>query len=165
MDNLDADKPDLSRGLPVAAYAARLGVSQDAVRKRISRGTLAAAETPDGRIIVYPDLDVTDAAMSARRRGPARIGRDLSAMSDHVADLRQERDRLTAQLAASEAERRELAALLAAERERADTVAWTLAEAKRLAAMAGRTLPAPADTAGPAEDRPARGLWARLTGR
>ena len=45
----------------VAQAAARLGVSQDAVRKRIRRGTIEYEQDQDGRIHVYLDpLDVSE---------------------------------------------------------------------------------------------------------
>ena len=41
--------------LTVAQAAARLGVSQDAVRKRIKRGTIEYEQDQDGRLHVYLD--------------------------------------------------------------------------------------------------------------
>jgi hypothetical protein len=41
--------------LTVAQAATRLGVSQDAIRKRISRNTIDYDQDPDGRIHVYLD--------------------------------------------------------------------------------------------------------------
>jgi excisionase family DNA binding protein len=41
--------------LTVAQAAARLGVSQDAVRKRIKRGTIEYEQGQDGRLHVYLD--------------------------------------------------------------------------------------------------------------
>jgi hypothetical protein len=42
--------------LTVAQAAAQLGVSQDAIRKRIRRNTIDYDQDPDGRIYVYVDL-------------------------------------------------------------------------------------------------------------
>jgi hypothetical protein len=41
--------------LTVAQAATRLGVTQDAIRKRISRNTIDYDQDPDGRIHVYVD--------------------------------------------------------------------------------------------------------------
>ena len=42
--------------LTVSQAAERLGVTQDAVRKRIARGTIRHNKDPDGRIFVYLDV-------------------------------------------------------------------------------------------------------------
>ena len=55
--------------LTVAQAATRLGVTQDAIRKRISRNTIDYDQDPDGRIYVYVDSseivqdDSSDASM------------------------------------------------------------------------------------------------------
>jgi hypothetical protein len=42
--------------LIVSQAAHRLGVTQDAIRKRIARGTIRHVKDPDGRIFVYLDV-------------------------------------------------------------------------------------------------------------
>jgi excisionase family DNA binding protein len=50
------DRPqDVLDKLTVAQAADRLGVTQDAVRKRIARGTIRHEKDYEGRIFVYPD--------------------------------------------------------------------------------------------------------------
>lgn len=44
--------------LTVREAANRLGISEEAVRKRMRRGTLAHSKWPDGRVYVY--IDDTD---------------------------------------------------------------------------------------------------------
>jgi hypothetical protein len=51
--------------LTVAQAATRLGVSQDAIRKRISRNTIDYDQDPDGRIHVYLDSSEIEQAQSS----------------------------------------------------------------------------------------------------
>ena len=52
----DQDRPqDSLDKITVAEAAERLGVTQDAVRKRIARGTILHDRDEDGRIVVYLD--------------------------------------------------------------------------------------------------------------
>jgi hypothetical protein len=44
---------DLDRALTVADAASALGITQDAVRKRIRRGTIQSEKDESGRIYVY----------------------------------------------------------------------------------------------------------------
>ena len=48
------------RRLDLKKAAEALDTSVDAIRKRISRGTLEADKDPDGRVYVWVDLDQTD---------------------------------------------------------------------------------------------------------
>ena len=83
---------DSSRTRMTVAEAARaLGISQNAVRKRVKRGTLEHDRTPNGRLIVYLD----NAAMSATggERAPdeslaARTERYVRGLEDRVEHLR-----------------------------------------------------------------------------
>ena len=43
--------------LTVKQAAQTLGISQDAVRKRVARGTLASEKLPDGTVLVWLDAD------------------------------------------------------------------------------------------------------------
>ncbi len=51
-------RPDLDR-LTVAEAASALGISQDAVRKRIARGTISHSRDESGRVYVYLDASET----------------------------------------------------------------------------------------------------------
>ncbi len=68
----------------VAEAAARLGVKEQAIRKRIQRGTLAHDKDEDGRVYVY--LDPEDGATGTGN------GKDtlVQSLQDHIAYLRQE---------------------------------------------------------------------------
>ena len=70
----------------VAEAAARLGVKEQAIRKRIQRGTLAHDKDEDGRVYVY--LDPQDGATSTS----IDTGMDklLQSLQDQIAYLRQE---------------------------------------------------------------------------
>ena len=70
----------------VAEAAARLGVKEQAIRKRIQRGTLAHDKDDDGRVYVY--LDPQDGATSTS----IDTGMDklLQSLQDQIAYLRQE---------------------------------------------------------------------------
>ncbi len=62
---MDTDQAD---GLPLAEAARRLGISENALRKRVRRGTITAARGADGRWYVY----FSNATGLAE--GPARAG-------------------------------------------------------------------------------------------
>ena len=70
----------------VAEAAARLGVKEQAIRKRIQRGTLAHDKDEDGRVYVY--LDPQDGATSTS----IDTGMDklLQSLQEQIAYLRQE---------------------------------------------------------------------------
>src|SRR5215204_3049944 len=70
----------------VAEAVARLGVKEQAIRKRIQRGTLAHDKDEDGRVYVY--LDPQDGATSTS----IDTGMDklLQSLQDQIAYLRQE---------------------------------------------------------------------------
>jgi excisionase family DNA binding protein len=55
--------------LTVAEAAERLGVKEQAVRKRIARGTLHHTKDEDGRVYVYLDPPDTDAKAEAEGKG------------------------------------------------------------------------------------------------
>ena len=75
--------------LPVSAAAERLGISKEAVRKRISRGTLTSAKYPDGTVWVYipPSSTASGTASEA-------VGRDelVELLRAQLEDLRADRD-------------------------------------------------------------------------
>src|SRR5215212_5456902 len=70
----------------VAEAAARLGVKEQAIRKRVQRGTLAHDKDEDGRVYVY--LDPQDGATSTS----IDTGMDklLQSLQEQIAYLRQE---------------------------------------------------------------------------
>ena len=82
-------------GVPIAAAAARLGISSEAARKRVARGTLpgrkvagawyvdavAVPDAPTGR----PDADpVADGYRAALRPQPAGAGVDLQPLAELI---------------------------------------------------------------------------------
>jgi hypothetical protein len=70
----------------VAEAAARLGVKEQAIRKRIQRGTLIYDKDDDGRVYVY--LDMEDRATGTD--ADAGINTLLQSLQDQVVYLRQE---------------------------------------------------------------------------
>jgi hypothetical protein len=86
--------------LTLRQAAARLGVSESAIRKRVERGTLRSDKGPDGKRYVYLDL--------------AELGADTMADSGADTSATHERDALISELRAHNATLREQ---LEAERE------------------------------------------------
>jgi len=124
-----------------------LGISPDAVRMRIKRGTMQAEKDEDGRWLVWVDTEQAAAeresereAKQAEEREPEREG-ELSAEA-----LRARIGILEARLEAVESERDFL-------RKQVDTLIF--AQGMAAQAQAQKALPNPAR----------RGLWARLFGR
>ena len=70
----------------VAEAAARLGVKEQAIRKRIQRGTLTHDKDDDGRVYVY--LDIEDRATGTD--ADASINTLLQSLQDQIVYLRQE---------------------------------------------------------------------------
>jgi hypothetical protein len=70
----------------VAEAAARLGVKEQAIRKRIQRGTLTHDKDDDGRVYVY--LDMEDRATGTD--ADAGINTLLQSLQDQVVYLRQD---------------------------------------------------------------------------
>src|ERR671921_582613 len=70
----------------VAEAAARLGIKEQAIRKRIQRGTLAHDKDEDGRVYVY--LDPQDGATSTSI--DTSMDKLLQSLQDQIAYLRQE---------------------------------------------------------------------------
>jgi hypothetical protein len=70
----------------VAEAAARLGVKEQAIRKRIQLGTLTHDKDDDGRVYVY--LDMED--MATGTDADASINTLLQSLQDQVVYLRQE---------------------------------------------------------------------------
>ncbi len=70
----------------VAEAAARLGVKEQAIRKRIQRGTLVHDKDDDGRVYVY--LDTQDRATGTGT--DAGMSTLVQSLQDQIAYLRQE---------------------------------------------------------------------------
>jgi hypothetical protein len=75
--------------LTVAAAAERLGITKEAVRKRISRGTLRSDKDPDGTVRVYIPTSRTSSGTASES-----IGRDelVEILRAQLEDLRADRD-------------------------------------------------------------------------
>jgi hypothetical protein len=98
--------------LTLRQAAARLGVSESAIRKRVERRTLRSDKGPDGRRYVY--LDTGADSMSD-------IGEDTSATHERgalISELRAHNDTLRGQLEAERQAHAEARRLLAAALER-----------------------------------------------
>jgi len=72
--------------LTVVEAAARLGVKEQAIRKRIQRGTIAHDKDEDGRVYVY--LDPEDGATGTSI--DTSMDKLLQSLQDQIAYLRQE---------------------------------------------------------------------------
>jgi hypothetical protein len=70
----------------VAEAAARLGVKEQAIRKRIQRGTLTHDKDDDGRVYVYLDIEGRATGTDA----DASINTLLQSLQDQIVYLRQE---------------------------------------------------------------------------
>ncbi len=72
--------------MTVKDAARLLGASQDAIRKRVSRGTLDAEKLPDGTVLVWVDTNPDGSATSGVRPTQAH----LDALESHIARLEAE---------------------------------------------------------------------------
>jgi hypothetical protein len=92
----DRTGPDLDR-LTVAQAAAALGVSQDAVRKRITRGTISHDRDESGRVYVYlsPSETVDKTDQDTRGGDATKTVQDvyIRSLEDQIAFLRRELER------------------------------------------------------------------------
>src|SRR5215210_3733019 len=97
-----ADRPQTDRRVSVPEAATILGISPEAVRQRLKRGTLGKAKGPDGAVYVILDTD--------RHRhngdGTPDITTDLSLMQAHLDSVRDEVGHLRRQLDAWQEEAR-----------------------------------------------------------
>lgn len=73
------------RRVPLREAAQLLGVSKDALRQRIRRGTIRSEKGEDGRVYVYVDAS-TDAVQGAPLKAPPPVGE--SAPGEMVDELR-----------------------------------------------------------------------------
>ncbi len=92
----DRTRPDLDRQT-VAQAADALGVSQDAVRKRIARGTIPHDRDESGRVYVYlsPSETVHKTAQDIRQDDATKTVQDayIRSLEDQIAFLRRELER------------------------------------------------------------------------
>ncbi len=76
--------------MTVKEAARVLGASQDAVRKRVARGTLEAEKLPDGTVLVWVDAHQDDGAPTSRPDGVHPTQAHLDALESHIARLEAE---------------------------------------------------------------------------
>src|SRR5215212_3016346 len=92
------DRPqDVLDKLTVAQAADRLGVTQDAVRKRVARGTIRHHKDAEGRIFVYLDTfereSKTDQDEASKTVQDERQDKYTRSLEDQIEFLRQELER------------------------------------------------------------------------
>jgi hypothetical protein len=92
----DRPSPDLDR-LTVAQAAAALNISQDAVRKRIARGTVHHDRDESGRVFVYlaPSETVHKTDQDTTQDAASKTVQDayIRSLEDQIAFLRRELER------------------------------------------------------------------------
>jgi hypothetical protein len=156
-----ADRPQTDRRVPVPEAATILGISPEAVRQRLKRGTLDKEKGADGAVYVILDAD--------RDRhngdGTADITTDLSLMQAHLDSMRDEIGHLRRQLDAWQEEARRKDHIIAGLVERLPP------QLEAPATPASRDAPqTTAEDAGGVEDpfaeepRPERSWWRRWFG-
>jgi uncharacterized coiled-coil protein SlyX len=95
-DRTDRPSPDLDR-LTVAQAAHALGISQDAVRKRIARGTIPHDRDESGRVYVYlaPSETVHKTDQDTTQDDTTKTVQDayIRSLQDQIAFLRRELER------------------------------------------------------------------------
>jgi excisionase family DNA binding protein len=84
---VDGDQDTTQDRVTIQEAARRLGVKEDAIRKRIQRGTLPHEKTAEGRVFVW-----VDAAQDTTEDAYQDTGRDelLAELRDQVRFLREE---------------------------------------------------------------------------
>jgi hypothetical protein len=91
---LDGEERMAGRWLDVNSAAEELGISTDAVRKRIARGSLAS-DRPDGNVLVWLDDGGTQAGREDKVEGDGAL---VEALQDQVTYLREQLDIRTEEL-------------------------------------------------------------------
>jgi hypothetical protein len=76
--------------ITVAEAAQRLGVKEQAIRKRISRGTLRHDKAEDGRVYVYVDTEVEEEVQGKDTRGDTYRDALVESLQDQNRFLREE---------------------------------------------------------------------------
>ncbi len=162
----DQDRPQggLDR-LTVAEAAERLGVTQDAVRKRMARGTIRHVRE-DGRLYVYLDTferaskTVQDKGQADASKTVQDVGQDryIAALEDQVQFLRRELERKDAILLRLAERMPELTAA-PEPRDEPETVAETSGGTEAPEEPTGAQ-----EAAQEPEERPRRPWWLRIFG-
>jgi hypothetical protein len=80
---------DLDR-VTVAEAALRLGVKEQAIRKRIQRGTLAHEKAEDGRVYVYIDAEAEDEVQGTSTRADTHLEALVESLQEQNRFLREE---------------------------------------------------------------------------
>lgn len=92
----DRPQDSLDR-VPVAEAAERLGLTQDAVRKRVARGTIRHDKDQDGRIYVYvapsDTSSKTDQDTVQDEPEHSKANRYIASVEDQISFLRRELER------------------------------------------------------------------------
>ena len=128
--------------LTLIEAGAALGISPDAVRMRIKRGSMQAEKDAEGRWLVWVDAEQAAAEREAEREPDAAGEREAEQGEPGAEALRAQIEVLEARLAAAESERD-----------------FLRTQVENLIMIQGMT----AQKALPNPER--RGLWARLLGR
>ena len=74
----------------VAEAAERLGVKEQAIRKRIARGTLPSDKDSDGRVYVYIDNESEDEVQGDDTRDDTHLEALVDSLQDQIRFLREE---------------------------------------------------------------------------
>jgi excisionase family DNA binding protein len=106
MSYVGEDRDTTQDRVTIAEAARRLGVKEDAIRKRIQRGTLRHEKTEEGRVFVWVDTTQDTAEDTAQDTAQDAL---LDAKEETIATLREQ---LAAERRANEENRRLLAALI-----------------------------------------------------
>ena len=146
--------------MPLKEAAAVLGVSKDAVRQRVRRGTLRSDKGEDGRVYVYLDTSVGDvhtAKLPLAEVGDEPLYREMQArivyLERQVEEEREARRRADTLLARLMDRLPELEAPQEAR------------ESPETAREESRDAPPRSDAPGPQMNVPRRPWWRRIVGR
>ena len=142
----------LDRRVTVVEAAVTLGITPDAVRSRLRRGTLRRDEAPDGTVLVVLDDDASGDQPTGRATDQTRV--------DHISALRSENGLLRQQLEVWQEEAR-----------RKDTIIMNMTEAMKALNPPTDTPPEPPDTRVSGTEEPEassdterRSWWRRMFG-
>jgi hypothetical protein len=148
------------RWLDVGEAAHELGISTDAVRKRVARGSLRS-DRENGHVRVWLDVGGTEAGREAQVDGEALV----EVLQDHIADLRvqleaerearRRADTIIAQLTQANAALAAKVPELEAAESREETAEGAVEETER---------PEPHSNAGEAREGAQRPWWRRMFG-
>src|SRR5215212_6777798 len=88
---MDATQDEAQDRVTIQEAARRLGVKEDAIRKRIQRGSLRHEKTEEGRVFVWVDAS-QDAAQDASQATSQAVSQDalLGAKDETIAALREQ---------------------------------------------------------------------------